>query len=42
MTQSLAEVTTANGRKGSVDLDALSQAASTDWCEFKKLVFRIV
>jgi len=30
MTQSLAEVTTANGRKGSVDLDALSQAASTD------------
>ena len=30
MTQSFAEVTTANGRKGSVDLDALSQAASSD------------
>jgi hypothetical protein len=27
MAQSLAEVTTANGRKGSVDLDALNQAA---------------
>jgi len=30
MAQSLAEVTTANGRKGSVDLDALNQASSTD------------
>jgi stress response protein YsnF len=30
MAQSFAEVTTANGRKGSVDLDALSQAAATD------------
>jgi len=29
MTQSLAEVTTANGRKGSVDLEALQQAASS-------------
>jgi uncharacterized protein (TIGR02271 family) len=30
MTQSLAEVTTANGRKGSVDLEALQGAASND------------
>jgi len=30
MTQSFVEVTTANGRKGSIDLDALKQAASTD------------
>jgi len=30
MTQSFAEVTTANGRKGSVDLELLNQAASTD------------
>jgi uncharacterized protein (TIGR02271 family) len=30
MTQSFAEVTTANGRKGSVDLDELNQAASSD------------
>jgi len=30
MTQSLAEVITANGRKGLVDLEALNQAASTD------------
>jgi stress response protein YsnF len=30
MTQSFAEVTTANGRKGSIDLDELNQAGSTD------------
>jgi uncharacterized protein (TIGR02271 family) len=30
MAQSFAEVTTANGRKGSVDLNALNQASSTD------------
>jgi len=30
MTQSFAEVITANGRKGSIDLDELNQAASTD------------
>jgi len=30
MAQSLAEVTTANGRKGSIDLDALNQAAASD------------
>src|SRR5205085_4517914 len=30
MAQSLAEVTTTNGRKGSVDLDALNRAGSTD------------
>jgi len=30
MSQSFAEVITANGRKGSVDLDELNQAASTD------------
>jgi len=30
MTQSYAEVTTANGRKGSVDLDELNQAAASD------------
>lgn len=30
MTQSLADVTTANGRKGSVDLDALHQASARD------------